>query len=229
MESRQPERRNETCAHTLVSCHPRPPAWGSRESAATPPCCQDGVWVLPGSSEQYSWANICHWHIFSIIIPSQVSSASVPGWPERLAQATELRRRNMKWWQPWWWWWWGIWGQPQLWAGWEEDDGQLLSPKTSELPKAAHLRCWHMPSLGGSHLGLGQVTGFPPQPSGDLSLQPGAITMVLTWGCCLHFPNPSACLRVGRGGTPALCSRNSKFSGRGIARDAPALHWLPMG
>lgn len=82
--------------------------------------------------------------------------------------------------------------------------------------------------LGGSHLGLGQVVGFPPQPSGGLSLQPGATTVVLTWGCCLHFPNP-ACLHVGRGGSPAPCSRNSKFSGRGMARGAPAPRWLPTG
>lgn len=52
---------------------------------------------LPGSPEQYSQLNICHGQISNMIKPSQVSSASVPGWSEKLAQVTGILGRKVKW------------------------------------------------------------------------------------------------------------------------------------
>lgn len=40
-------------------------------------------------SEQCSCASVCHGQISSIIMPSKVSSASFPGWPDKLARHTE--------------------------------------------------------------------------------------------------------------------------------------------
>lgn len=136
MESFQPEGRNKTCACILVVCHLGPPAWESQGSAATLPCPQDRAQVLSGSPEQYSRLNICHWRISNMIKPSQASSVSVPAWSEKLAQVTGLLRGKVK---CQWLWWQGTMGEPQLQAGWGEDYGQLLSPQTSELPKAVHL------------------------------------------------------------------------------------------
>lgn len=195
------ESRREIC--TLESCHLGPPAPGSRRSAATSPCPQDGAWVLPGSSKQYSQVNICHRQISSLIKPSQVSSASVPGQPEKLTQATELLRKKVKWQRPW-----GggvSWDQPWLRAGWEEGGSQLLSLKTSELPKAVHLDAGVCPTRGGLIVGRvrSRTSHHSPLEVFHGSLPPWAADMVLMWGCCLRFQNPSACLCVGRRRSPA--------------------------
>lgn len=167
----QSEGRNKTCACIFVVCHLGPPAWESQGSAATLPCPQDRAEILPASPEQYSQLNICHWHISNMIKPSQVSSASVPEWSEKLAQVTGLLRRKVEWQRLWWQ---GNMG-PASAAGWvgRRMMGSFSVPRpvscqrlcTSDLA-CARLQFSSQPC---------QLTGFPSQPSRGLSLLPAAL------------------------------------------------------
>lgn len=154
----------------LAVCHVGPPAWESQGSAATLPCPQDRAQVLPGSPEQYSQLNICHWQISSVIKPSQVSFASVPEWSEKLAQVTELLRKKVKWQ---WLWWQGNMG-PASAAGWVGGGwwAACLSPDLWAAKGCAPL-IWH--GLAAVLITAESSLRLPSQPSRGLSLLPSAL------------------------------------------------------
>lgn len=222
------ESRREIC--TLESCHLGPPAPGFRRSAATSPCPQDGAWVLPGSSKQYSQVNICHRQISSLIKPSQVSSASVPGQPEKLTQATELLRKKVKWQRPW-----GGGGCHGTSLGCGLGGRRVAVSSSPSKPLSCQRLCTSMlvcAQPGGVSSWAGSGRGLPTTAlwrSFMAPCRPGPPT----WCSCGAVACASKILLLafvlGEEGVQPPASRSSKFTCRGMATGAPALRWGPPG